>query len=114
MIAQVRALAARLRKPKVACLGLAYKPDIDDLRESPALHIARALAADPDIELLLVEPHLHTSPITGAPLVPLAEALAAADIVVVLVAHRQFRHLRPDHLLRLMVVDTVGLLNQRT
>ncbi|WP_293246540.1 UDP-N-acetyl-D-mannosamine dehydrogenase [Nannocystis sp.] len=114
VIAQVRALAARLRKPKVACLGLAYKPDIDDLRESPALHIARALAADPDLELLLVEPHLHTSPIAGAPLVPLAEALAAADIVVVLVAHRQFRHLRPDHLLRLMVVDTVGLLNQRT
>ncbi|MBK7830143.1 MAG: UDP-N-acetyl-D-mannosamine dehydrogenase [Nannocystis sp.] len=114
VIAQVRALAARLRKPKVACLGLAYKPDIDDLRESPALHIARALAADPDLELLLVEPHLHTSPIAGAPLVPLAEALAAADIVVVLVAHRQFRHLRPDHLLRLMVVDTVGLMNQRT
>jgi len=114
VIAQVRALAARLRKPKVACLGLAYKPDIDDLRESPALHIARTLASDPDLELLLVEPHLHTSPIAGAPLVPLAEALAAADIVVVLVAHRQFRHLRPDHLLRLMVVDTVGLLNQRT
>ena len=114
IIAQVRALAARLRRPKVACLGLAYKPDIDDLRESPALHIAKALAADPDLELLLVEPHLHTSPIAGAPLVPLAEALAAADIVVVLVAHRQFRHLRPDHLLRLMVVDTVGLLNQRT
>ena len=114
VIAQVRALAARLRRPKVACLGLAYKPDIDDLRESPALHIAKALAADPDLELLLVEPHLHTSPIAGAPLVPLAEALTAADIVVVLVAHRQFRNLRPDHLLRLMVVDTVGLLNQRT
>ena len=73
VIAQVRALAARLRKPKVACLGLAYKPDIDDLRESPALHIAKALAADPDLELLLVEPHLHTSPIAGAPLVPSGE-----------------------------------------
>ncbi len=114
IIAQVRALAARLRRPKVACLGLTYKPDIDDLRESPSLHIARALAAEPDLELLLVEPHLHTTPIAGAPLVPLAEALASADIVVVLVAHRQFRHLRPDHLLRLMVVDTVGLLNNRT
>jgi len=114
VIAQVRALAARLRKPKVACLGLTYKPDIDDLRESPSLHIAQALAAEPEQELLLVEPHLHTSPIPGVPLVPLAHALASADIIVVLVAHRQFRHLRPDHLLRLMVVDTVGLLNPRT
>ena len=43
-----------------------------------------------------------------------AHALASADIIVVLVAHRQFRHLRPDHLLRLMVVDAVGLLNPRT
>lgn len=114
VLEQVRSLAARLRRPKIACLGLSYKPDIDDLRESPALHVAHSLAADGDSELLLVEPHLQRSPIDGVPLVPLDEALRCADIVVILVAHRQFRHLRPDHLLRLMVVDTVGLLNQRT
>ncbi len=107
---QVHQLAARLRRPKIACLGLAYKPDIDDLRESPALHIAQALAAAGDVDLMLVEPHLHRSPIDGVPLVALEQALASADIVVILVAHRQFRHLRPDQLLRLMVVDTVGLL----
>jgi UDP-N-acetyl-D-mannosaminuronic acid dehydrogenase len=76
VLAQVRHLAARLRRPKVACLGLAYKPDIDDLRESPALHIAQALAADPELELLLVEPHLQRSPIAEAPLVSLDQALA--------------------------------------
>ena len=114
VLGQVRQLAARLRRPKVACLGLAYKPDIDDLRESPALHIAQALAADPELELLLVEPHLQRSPIAGGPLVSLAEALAAADILVILVAHRQFRHLRPDQLLHLMVVDPVGLLCSRS
>jgi len=107
---QVRQLAARLRRPKIACLGLAYKPDIDDLRESPALHIAQAIAAAGDADLLLVEPHLQRSPIDGVPLVALDVALASADIVVILVAHRQFRHLRSDQLLRLMVVDTVGLL----
>ena len=105
--------AARLRRPKVACLGLTYKPDIDDLRESPALHIARALAADPELELSVVEPHLQRSPIAEAPLVSLTQALADADILVILVAHRQFRHLRPDHLLHLMVVDPVGLLSAR-
>ncbi len=114
VLGQVRNLAARLRRPKVACLGLAYKPDIDDLRESPALHIAQALAADPELDLLLVEPHLQRSPIAGAPLISLGEALAAADILVILVAHRQFRHLRPDQLLHLMVVDPVGLLSSRS
>jgi UDP-N-acetyl-D-mannosaminuronic acid dehydrogenase len=114
VLEMVRSLAARLRRPKIACLGLSYKPDIDDLRESPALHVARSLAADGDSELVLVEPHLQRSPIDGVPLVSLDEALRSADIVVILVAHRQFRHLRPDHLLRLMVVDTVGLLNPRT
>ena len=113
VLTQVRHLAARLRRPKVACLGLTYKPDIDDLRESPALHIARALAADPELELSLVEPHLQRSPIPEAPLVGLTQALADADILVILVAHRQFRHLRPDHLLHLMVVDPVGLLSAR-
>jgi UDP-N-acetyl-D-mannosaminuronic acid dehydrogenase len=113
VLTQVRHLAARLRRPKVACLGLTYKPDIDDLRESPALHIARALAADPELELSLVEPHLQRSPIAEAPLVSLTQALADADILVILVAHRQFRHLRPDHLLHLMVVDPVGLLSAR-
>ena len=113
VLTQVRHLAARLRRPKVACLGLTYKPDIDDLRESPALHVARALAADPELELSVVEPHLQRSPIPEAPLVGLTQALADADILVILVAHRQFRHLRPDHLLHLMVVDPVGLLSAR-
>jgi UDP-N-acetyl-D-mannosaminuronic acid dehydrogenase len=110
VLAQVRHLAERLRRPVIACLGLTYKPDIDDLRESPALHIAQALASTDDSDLLLVEPHLKQSPIPGAALVDLPRALAEADILVILVAHRQFRQLRPEHLLRHQVVDTVGLL----
>ncbi len=113
VLAQVRKLAARLRRPVIACLGLAYKPDIDDLRESPALHIARDLV-NTECELLLVEPHIKSSPVPGATLVDLPRALAEADILVLLVAHRQFRHLRPEHLLRHQVVDTVGLLRTRT
>lgn len=114
VLEQVRQHAARLRRPKIACLGLAYKPDIDDLRESPALQIARELATSSDLDLSLVEPHLQASPIAGAPLVSLEHALEHADILVILVAHRQFRNLRTEQLLRLVVVDAVGLLNAGT
>lgn len=110
VLAQTRHLAGRFKNAVVACLGLSYKPDIDDLRESPALHIAQDLANDSSIKLLLVEPHLKVSPLRDAPLVDLPRALAEADILVILVAHRQFRHLRPEHLLRHQVVDAVGLL----
>jgi UDP-N-acetyl-D-mannosaminuronic acid dehydrogenase len=114
VLAQVRRLAARLRRPAIACLGLSYKPDIDDLRESPALHVAEALARESEVDLLLVEPHLRASPIAGAPLVELPRALAEADILVILVAHRQFRHLRPEQVLRHQVVDAVGLLSPKS
>ena len=114
VLAQIRRLAERLKAPKIALLGLSYKPDIDDLRESPALHVAEALQREAIGEVLLVEPHLTTSPIPGLPLVGLEDALARADIAAILVAHRDFRRLRPDALLRLMVVDAVGLLANRS
>lgn len=114
VLAQVRRLADRLKSPKIAVLGLSYKPDIDDLRESPALHVAEAVHREALGEVLLVEPHITRSPIPGLPLVPLGDALARADIAVILVAHRDFRRLRPEALLHLMVVDAVGLLAHRS
>jgi UDP-N-acetyl-D-mannosaminuronic acid dehydrogenase len=114
VLAQIRRLASKLRAPTIALLGLSYKPDIDDLRESPALHIAEAVHRERLGDVLLVEPHLHRSPIPGLPLVALDDALARADIVAILVAHRDFRRLRPEALLRVMVVDPVGLLAHRT
>ena len=110
VLAQVRGLASKLRAPTIAILGLSYKPDIDDLRESPALQIARTVDREALGEVLLVEPHIHASPVPGCPLVGLDDALARADILVVLVAHREFRRLRAADLLRVMVVDAAGLL----
>ncbi|PCC71490.1 UDP-N-acetyl-D-mannosaminuronic acid dehydrogenase [Nannocystis exedens] len=110
ILGQIRRLAGKLRAPTIALLGLSYKPDIDDLRESPALHIAEAVHREALGEVLLVEPHLQSSPIAGRPLVSLDDALARADILAVLVAHRDFRRLRSADLLRVMVVDAVGLL----
>ncbi len=112
IVAEVQHLAQRMVRAKVAVLGLTYKPDIDDLRESPALHVAQTLAAQ-DLDVLLVEPHLQASPIPDVPLVELDIALKEADIVVILVAHRQFRRLSPEALLRARVVDAAGLLSRR-
>ncbi len=75
------------KKAKVACMGLAFKPDIDDLRESPALYIAQRLKAE-DLEVLAVEPNIKSHPDLNV--VEYQEAVAAADIVVFLVAHKEF------------------------
>ena len=80
--------SARLgRKPRVACLGLAFKPDIDDLRESPAMHVTQALAAA-GYDVVAVEPNIAAH--DSLALVPLEEALGSADVFAVLVKHRQF------------------------
>lgn len=81
------------RKPKVALLGLAFKPDIDDLRESPAVEIAMAMGKNQNIELLLVEPNITELPkkIQKGELVQFEEALKVADIVAILVVHGHFR-----------------------
>ncbi|HEA3084666.1 MULTISPECIES: UDP-N-acetyl-D-mannosamine dehydrogenase [Aeromonas] len=80
---------------KIACLGLSFKANIDDLRESPALNIVRILARDQQNELLVVEPHISALPnelsnLGNVKLVTLEQALEQADVVVQLVKHQQF------------------------
>lgn len=81
------------RKPVVALMGLSFKPNIDDLRESPSMHIVRTItgkAAD-DAELLVVEPNIHEH--KDFRLTDYREAYERADIVVFLTAHTPFRSL---------------------
>lgn len=78
------------RKAKVACMGLAFKPDIDDLRESPALYITRRLIAE-GLDVLAVEPNIDTHP--EFEITTYQEALENADIVTFLVAHKEFKSL---------------------
>ena len=81
------------RKAKVACMGLAFKPDIDDLRESPALHITRRLIAD-GLDVLAVEPNITRH--TEFEVVEYKKALLEADVVTFLVAHKQFKALEVE------------------
>ena len=78
------------RKAKVACMGLAFKPDIDDLRESPALFITKRLIAD-GLEVLAVEPNIETH--KDIEIVEYQKAIKEADIITFLVAHKEFKEL---------------------
>jgi len=114
VFAKVKAAAERLRSPVIACLGLSYKADIDDLRESPALHIVERLAQEHVGELLIVEPNVRKLPASlsqasNIKLVELREALAAADIVLLLVDHRQFKRIDRDLLKPKITIDTRGI-----
>ena len=84
--------AQGIAKPTVALLGLAFKPDIDDLRESPAVHIAQTMLDADNANILLVEPNIEQLPskLESGKLIPLKEAINSADLVVVLVAHKEF------------------------
>jgi UDP-N-acetyl-D-mannosaminuronic acid dehydrogenase len=75
------------RKARVACMGLAFKADIDDLRESPALYIASTLK-NSKIDILAVEPNIDTHQLFD--IVDHNEAVKIADIIIFLVAHKEF------------------------
>lgn len=80
------------RKPVVAMMGLAFKPDIDDLRESPAKYITtKVMQGCNNADILVVEPNVEEHKVFK--LVPYREAYEKADIVVMLVAHKEFKSL---------------------
>jgi UDP-N-acetyl-D-mannosaminuronic acid dehydrogenase len=97
--------------PVIACLGLAYKADIDDLRQSPAMDVVRLLAKAKAGQILCVEPHIETLPaeLEGATLSSLDDALDKADIVVLLVDHKDFKLVARDRLSEKQVFDARGI-----
>ncbi|MCZ8148864.1 MAG: UDP-N-acetyl-D-mannosamine dehydrogenase [Roseomonas sp.] len=108
---RLREAAARFDAPRIACLGLAYKPDVGDLRESPALAIVAELLRD-GFDLVVADPFVAALPpaLGGVALMESAEAVAAADIVAILVAHTPYRALDRALFEGKVVLDAVGLL----
>jgi UDP-N-acetyl-D-mannosaminuronic acid dehydrogenase len=110
---QIRARADRFKCANIAFLGLAYKPDVDDLRESPALEIVERAARDKLGHLMVVEPNIAELPaaLQGHDIEfgPLDETIKKADVVVLLVAHKPFKSIPTSALAEKMVIDAVGL-----
>ena len=109
----VQAIGKETSELSIACLGLAFKPDIDDLRESPALSIAQKIGSISFSSILLVEPNIDRIPsgfdsdnieITG-----LEGAIKRADIIVLLVDHASFKSMDLSLLSGKQVIDTRGI-----
>lgn len=113
VIEQVCNAADEFKKPVVACLGLAFKADIDDLRESPALDIVKHLAEANVGDIIAVEPNIHTLPKAlenhNVTLDTLANALDKANVVVVLVDHKEFKAADKTAFAKKVVIDTRGI-----
>lgn len=115
VVDQVSAAVAEADATKIAVLGLAFKPNIDDLRESPSLDIAVEISQRfPDLSILAVEPNVLELPsaLSGFDNVSLsgwAEAIAESDVVVLLVDHEEFRGVPATELRGKVIVDTKGL-----
>ena len=115
VLAKVAEATKDLDAPVIACLGLAFKPDIDDLRESPALSITRTLAERmPHATVLAVEPHVEELPAKLAEagnieLAETADALNRADLVLLLVDHTVFKQIDRASLGDKPVIDTRGM-----
>jgi len=114
VVDRVRKAADRFKSPVIACLGLSFKADIDDLRESPAIEIVEILSESKVGQLLIVEPNIDVLPksLEGkVEYTKLNNALDMADIVLLLVDHKQFLQIPPEKLQGRVIIDTRGILS---
>ncbi|AXY02863.1 UDP-N-acetyl-D-mannosamine dehydrogenase [Vibrio alfacsensis] len=114
VIDQIEKAADEFKRPVIACLGLAFKADIDDLRESPALQIVEELAGKNIGQVFAVEPNVHSLPEKlvhdGVEQMTLDSALERANIIVVLVDHKQFKAADKTQFATKVVIDTRGII----
>jgi UDP-N-acetyl-D-mannosaminuronic acid dehydrogenase len=102
-----------IKTPKVLALGLTFKPDIDDMRESPSLKIAQELnAKKEELELLICEPNMQNFDLQKlgfSNTLDLTNGLDQADIVLILVKHKEFMQINNLNLNNKIIIDTCGL-----
>ncbi|MBJ8098897.1 UDP-N-acetyl-D-mannosamine dehydrogenase [Bacillus cereus group sp. N11] len=115
VVEKVKEKADRFKNPVIACLGLSFKANIDDLRESPAVDIVNHLAESKVGNIKVVEPHISTLPKVleekNVSLTTLEWAVEKADIILLLVDHDVFSILGENKLQEKILIDTRGFFN---
>jgi len=113
VVDRASALLAAMPDVPVACLGLAFKANIDDFRESPAVKVAAALARKHGRRIRVVEPYANALPAafagTGAELIDIDSAIETCPIFIVLVDHDIFRSVPLSERATKLVYDTRGI-----
>jgi UDP-N-acetyl-D-mannosaminuronic acid dehydrogenase len=114
VVDKVEELTVQIEKPKVAVMGLTYKGNIDDVRESPAIEIYEMLAKNPRFETVAHDPHVQQDQVPFQ-LLSLEDALADAHVAVVLADHNEFKTLDSEVVAKQMkspvVFDTKNCTN---
>ncbi len=105
---KVRTYASKFKNPVIGCLGLAFKADVDDLRESPALNIVKQIQQEKLGELVICEPNLKSH--DEFELFSLQDTLQKADVILLLVDHKEFSGLTAVMLKEKLVIDTRGII----
>lgn len=108
VVEHVKQLVGQFNAPVIGCLGLAYKADVDDLRESPSLEITRELIAAGH-NVMACDPYISSDRFDEFPLYGLDEVVAKSHVLVLLTDHRQFRNVPRKVLEEKVVVDTRGV-----
>jgi len=109
VIAKVKAKAARFHEPVIGCLGLTFKANIDDMRESPSMDIVDQLHASGIGKIMACDPNVHKEK-APFPLYDLKSVIKEADILLLLVDHDEFKDIDPQVIKDKVVIDTKGVL----
>ncbi len=110
----VKESSIKIKDLSITCLGLSFKPDIGDLRESPAMNVVENLQDMGFKKIFVVEPHIEKIPeelnSNIVELIDLDEAIEASELVIILVKHKSFLNISLELLDNRKVIDTVGLI----
>ncbi|MFO1021000.1 MAG: UDP-N-acetyl-D-mannosamine dehydrogenase [Planctomycetales bacterium] len=105
---KIKELAAQFTRPVIGCLGLTYKADVDDLRESPSLEIVQELYRSNIGEIMACDPCVSSENFKEFPLHTIAEVLQRCQILVLLTDHKPFKDIPVRVLQEKVLVDTRG------
>lgn len=106
IVASVSKLASKFLEKKIICLGLSYKPNIDDMRESPSYQIFDQLCEKYGNRVEALEPNMEKNELKRINISSIDEVMSSENIIVLLVGHKEFADLRPKSK---FVIEAIGI-----